>query len=574
MASKDELLASSRHGNEALCVVKESEPVAWLAPSSELVHNSKIASEFLFALNTAYSVKCPLRKLHTDKFDAEQIWQQIDLQATPLLASLRRRLRRFEQSTGSIVLYENCESQDPQVSDYDAIGDTIEDNNGSEGVVLQESEADEYLETCSDEEDLGLSENDDGSVGKKHNVEDRFLRLSEMESFLDEAEATQGVATSTLQDTLEQNLLESEDEDMQMDGMLTDRKTDVESDDDDIKYGDFFGAHGKKGSRQMSKDIADKVTNTNLGDDQEYLPRQIQPLSAQENMTTHEKKLTKIQRRIDQLEKANLDSKLWTMQGEVSAMKRPKNSALEVELDFEHNVLPAPVITEEVTASLEDIIRKRIAEGTFDDVQRKPSLLSSAPKEQIELDENKSQKGLGELYEDNYMQKAGLAPVSVSPADELRKEAASLFKVLCVRLDALSHFHFTPKPVIEDMAVQLDVPAVAMEEVAPMAVSDAQMLAPEEVFKGEGALKAEAELTGAERKRRRAKKKQKLRVENKRKEFDGKLAMHDNKSGRKPQQSHYAKSRKVFEHLDQSKGIKRKQPDKVKESHLLPSLKL
>jgi U3 small nucleolar ribonucleoprotein component len=46
----------------------------------------------------------------------------------------------------------------------------------------------------------------------------------------------------------------------------------------------------------------------------------------------------------------------------VSASRRSKNSALEVELDFEHGARPAPVITEEVTQSLEDIIRSRIIE--------------------------------------------------------------------------------------------------------------------------------------------------------------------------------------------------------------------
>lgn len=45
-------------------------------------------------------------------------------------------------------------------------------------------------------------------------------------------------------------------------------------------------------------------------------------------------------------------------------MKRPKNSALEVDLDFEHNTTPAPVITEEFTATIEELIKSRIIEVT------------------------------------------------------------------------------------------------------------------------------------------------------------------------------------------------------------------
>lgn len=48
-------------------------------------------------------------------------------------------------------------------------------------------------------------------------------------------------------------------------------------------------------------------------------------------------------------------------------------------------------------------------------------------------------------------------------------------------------------------------------QIAPLAVSDAAMLAPEEVFAGKGDIKEEAELTQAERKRRRANKKRKFK---------------------------------------------------------------
>lgn len=50
-------------------------------------------------------------------------------------------------------------------------------------------------------------------------------------------------------------------------------------------------------------------------------------------------------------------------------------------------------------------------------------------------------------------------------------------------------------------------------QIAPVAVSDAAMLAPEEVFSGKGDIKEAAELTQEERKRRRAKKKRKFKGE-------------------------------------------------------------
>lgn len=41
--------------------------------------------------------------------------------------------------------------------------------------------------------------------------------------------------------------------------------------------------------------------------------------------------------------------------------------------------------------------------------------------------------------------------------EKLRQEARQLFKALCGKLDALTRFHFAPKPVIEDMTVKSEV---------------------------------------------------------------------------------------------------------------------
>ena len=51
--------------------------------------------------------------------------------------------------------------------------------------------------------------------------------------------------------------------------------------------------------------------------------------------------------------------------------------------------------------------------------------------------------------------------------EKIRAEARSLTKELFAKLDALSHFQYAPKPVVEDLSVKADVPALAMEEVAP-----------------------------------------------------------------------------------------------------------
>ncbi|CAL4989759.1 unnamed protein product [Urochloa decumbens] len=513
--------AAAEKGEAALQLLRDANPSRFISPSADLAAAARTASQHLYSSLAALSPAQPAplpTLLAGPAFDAEQIWSQIELLARPLLPHLRRQLRRLEQQPPS-----QPQAAHPVETPADAEEEqSEEDGEGSELDGLKE----ELEETDEEEEEEELGEDDeeeeedeeeelDGRGGK--GLEDKFLKLDEMAEFMDKGDeeeygggANRGDKKKATTNWMEESDDEDEDDDDEGQLDLEDFEDDDEEGEDGgggIMYKDFFmkghnqQARKRDGSTKkvQFKDEAHEVELDDSEDNDEN--------EEEQGLSTHEKERLKTRAKIEQMEKANLEPSTWTMQGEVTASSRPKNSALEVDLDFEHNVRPAPVITEEVTASLEEMIKKRIAEDYFDDVE-KPSLLpSKAPKEHKELDESKSKKGLAELYEDDYAQKAGIAPAALSISDERKKEANDLFKKICLKLDALSHFHFAPKPVIEDMSVQANVPALAMEEIAPVAVSDAALLAPEEIFEGKGDVKEEGELSQAERKRRRANKK-------------------------------------------------------------------
>ena len=259
----------------------------------------------------------------------------------------------------------------------------------------------------------------------------------------------------------------------------------------------------------------------------------------------HARRAAKLAEQAATLEAANVGDKPWHMRGEAKAGDRPLNSALEIALDFEHAQLPAPVVTAETTANLEALIRARCAEGRFDDVQRRLAPAPGKTRKAAPLSDEKSTKGLAELYEEEYLKEraaadAAAAAAAIAPGTSaaaaaaaaeleadtpLAREARALFAALCGKLDALSHFQFAPKPFVPDLEVtKKDLPALALEEVAPAAVSTASLRAPREVYAGgegagraaggargsaAGTVKAEAEFTREERVARRQRKKRK-----------------------------------------------------------------
>ncbi|CAK7328875.1 unnamed protein product [Dovyalis caffra] len=529
MAIPSEAAAAASAGMEALNSLKSSDPSLWLAPSPSLSQTARTACKHLFSSINPHVPKSPFDQLLIDGFDAEQIWQQIDLQSQPLLSSLRRQVLHFEKNPeeirviGEKVLQGRKKGlEDKEVKKIDGVGNGYHDDLDTYEI----DDEDDGDDDDDDDEDEGSEEEEseeEGEKGEKGVIEDKFLKIKELEDFLEEEDAKE-YGLDTKKNNKRKNLSDEEDEDEEDDDNGEEEgeedededEGDEDEEDDELgvfgngddededaskraRYEDFFGVKKRKILKRKSKE--DSSSDDEAVDERKG------------RLSTHEKQLQKLQSEIEQMEKANLEPKTWTMQGEVTAASRPKNSALEVDLDFEHNKRPAPVITEEVTATLEDMIKNRIIEGRFDDIQKAPRLPSQAPREMKELDDNKSKKGLADVYEEEYVQKTNPAAAPLSFSDEQKKEASVLFKKLCLKLDALSHFNFAPKPVIEDMSIQANVPAFAMEEIAPMAVSDAAMLAPEEVFSGKGDIKEETELTQAERKRRRANKKRKFKAE-------------------------------------------------------------
>src|ERR1700761_1246950 len=80
------------------------------------------------------------------------------------------------------------------------------------------------------------------------------------------------------------------------------------------------------------------------------------------NESSHEARLASIAEQISLLEEENVGPRDWTLMGEATSRKRPHNSLLEQDLDFEHVQRPVSTVTVEQINSVEDLIKKRILE--------------------------------------------------------------------------------------------------------------------------------------------------------------------------------------------------------------------
>jgi U3 small nucleolar RNA-associated protein MPP10 len=326
----------------------------------------------------------------------------------------------------------------------------------------------------------------------------------------------------------------------------------------DIFYKDFFAPPArkvKKGSRPRSAgyvprdkpddaDVERAMNNVHRDlfddlseqDDSDDALSDVSAGDPKSRRSAHERRQAKLAEEIRKLEAEAVAKRNWTLSGETTGTERPINSLLGEDLAFEHVGKPVPVITEEVSESIEAMIKRRILAGEFDElVRRRPDASDlrdgQARRGLVELDDTKAKQSLADIYEEEHVKNTN-PDAYVSKADEklLReeKEVENMWKDVCARLDALSSWHYKPKPAVPSLTVVADVATIAMEDAQPATAQGVHggdsMIAPQEVYnpgkdaaeQGEVVAKsglpiARQEMTREDKLRRRRREKERIR---------------------------------------------------------------
>jgi len=516
---------------------------AFLEPTKDLekklLTNSKDLYDFMQEIETNYvQKKNSLKELLINGFDNEQIWQELELQNNPCLKSFKSNFKNLSLVDNPFVeevTFSEKKSKTSRISKRKKSNEVIDNKDLSMGEELLD-----------DLEDNDMNPTKDKSY-KQTVLDDNFFRLREMEEYLDTQDKLEELRrdnNETVEDDSEEDEKE-EDIDLFNENMSDDEEKAVEN----IKYKDFFDPPNnneskKKKSNKASMEMTESVEEL-LEDDLESLVEEEegieeeqskqqsdQEMSEQENeenvdkkaLSNFEKKQSELKNKIKRLEDANIAVKPWQLLGETNATKRPVNSLLEEHVTFDHTSVGAPVITEETTESLEDIIKQRIKDEAWDDVERKvkPVTQPYEYKKAPELNQEKSKLSLAEVYEKEYLKEQETEKVEKENVEHIKIQ--NLMDKLFVKLDALSNFQFTPKPPNPELKIISNVASLQMEEITPITMTESSQLAPEEIFdKKKGDVKGSTEKTETDRKHERREKKTKKKFAVKEKDRKEKL---------------------------------------------------
>lgn len=488
-----------------------------------------------------------LPELVTEDFDEEQIWQQLELQNEEEITHLSNEISKVLDSNKKLMI--PVSSMKPELMQIE--NDNLEQENED---ISDDKESEGETERV--QSNLRKRKYDKKKKKKSSVVDDKFFKLQELDEYLTKEEK---------KENQDENNTESDDESVDLFNNFSEEENEVNAEGKYIKYADFFDSPESENEQLENKNAnrddsindsgeerlesEDEEMDDDEEDEEEHKIKRVRfnltndsdETDSLENKTNHNKKdkeeeeiekdigqkstlearQDRLLMRIKELEEEAIGEKPWQLKGEVSGPNRPQNSLLEEFVEIDVNIRPAPAITEETTMKLEDIIKQRIKDKAWDDVEKKfkPVETPLEYKKKLILDQEKSKESLSQIYEKEYLQQK---QKQIDPENNEKKEEVSqlhseirqMMRFLMSKLDALSNYHYTPKMAKPEIKIISNVPAIRMEEVAPITASDATLLAPEEIkTKPRGDIIAKSERTKTDMKRERRRKKLKQRMQ-------------------------------------------------------------
>lgn len=463
-----------------------------------------------------HSENSVLDEIYVDGLDATQVWGQAKMVFDSVERSVYEEIEEYKEN--GLYLDEGLAAEKEEEED----GLDTEDSDVAFGERGSVDEEDSEEEVADEEEGEGedesnaevlpeeeMRDSDEGEQDYEEGSEEEAVQGGDAEE--DKKEDGFGLNDGmfdlkeyqrqvlALEDGVED---QSDDEEVDYFGDLSD-----EDDDDEemLTYKDFFDdtktpqRKGKKSRKnkeatqaeeELGEDEYDEAFNAAQADifDEEIKEEEAEKTKSrskpEERLSTFEKQQREIQRQISELEAESIAEKKWTMKGEVSGKQRDADTLLEEELEFDRTAKPIPVITQETTETIEEIIKRRIVNQEFDEIPKRiiSEMNSFKPSKKVQVSEEKSSKSLAELYEDEYAGKTGDEEIN----EELQKahdEISAMFKDVTYQLDSLYSSHFVPKPKEKLLDVRVETSTIAMEDAQPLTMASNNTLAPQEVYK-------------------------------------------------------------------------------------------
>ncbi|AQZ09613.1 MPP10 (YJR002W) [Zygosaccharomyces parabailii] len=503
--------------------VLKSEPIGALSKEpSQALGLVKIYLDEVLALykKTGNNVKTELDEIVTDGLDANQVWWQAKMVVDNVGSDLLEKIQNLKEIASEDYDSNSSAEENPLENKSLEPASSENDDEESEKITsAEEGDMDAGIQLDKLATDDADPRSDEGDNIRSEQLDDRSgssqeqsIKMLLPEHFGDNTQPGEDGSSHSEREGLNDGFFDLDEFNRQTMEIEAgkhgndDNEEDIdyfadvpsEDDEDALYYEDFFDKPKsqtlaiKSSEKQSAKtelteedyDAAlDSAKLDLFADEDNEQEQDDENENAANKLSTFKKQQLEIKKQIDQLEAEAIADKKWALKGEVQSKDRPQDALLEEEIEFDRTSKPVPVITKEVSESLEEMIRRRIQDANFDDLQRRVVTDTNLKKYKpdFQLSDQKSSKSLAELYEDDY--KGVSQDTAVS--EELEKEhngISEMFSNLFYKLDALSSAHFIPKHAKKSLEVRVNTPAVSMEEAQPLTLSTEQSLAPQEVY--------------------------------------------------------------------------------------------